>query len=72
MTFTDDDLNRLKAEIPEATWGFDSMDFTTDQLEALIARLEASESALIQLINFYEGKDPLILHLISEWKRRRR
>lgn len=44
---------------------------TNDDLKRLKERLEASESALIELINFYEGKDPLILHLISEWKRKR-
>jgi hypothetical protein len=49
MTFTDDDLKRVKGEIPKgmAGYGFDDMDtFTMEDLQALIARLEAAEAVI--------------------------
>lgn len=43
MTFTDDDLKRLKEWLPEAS-GFATIpDFTQEKLKALLDRMEASE-----------------------------
>jgi len=46
MSFSDNNLKRLKEEIPTARYGFDDMDFTVSQLQALLDRLDAAEYAL--------------------------
>lgn len=43
MSFTNDDLKRLKKQIPNSKYGFDDIDFDLDELLALLARLEAAE-----------------------------
>ena len=59
--FTDDDLKRLKEQLPRGKW---TQHLTQDSLEALIARLEAAEkgieNALISAKMQAESPDNLI------------
>lgn len=65
--FTDDQLKDLKKQIPEARYGFDSLDyFCFEDLTALLARLEAAEAVCDYVEKVY---DPQSAKCLEVWRK---
>lgn len=64
MTFTDDDLKRLKDDLP-LIGTFERWLTTRGKVEALISRLEAGERIIKDRVKDYD-KDPLL----EDWRRK--
>jgi hypothetical protein len=57
MSFTDDDLKRVKQYLDEKNWEYQP---SHDVLKALLARLEAAEKVVEDKINRGWGNHPLV------------